>query len=103
MNKKVKLLTKSDQLKVIGVAIRIGGMVCSMEKPYRHSSIIHRFFFLGLKGVSKGEQGFLLSNGKFANRIEAAEVALESKQISKLKWPPYLYSEDLWTNEKSKV
>ena len=42
------------------------------------------------------EQGFLLSDGRFARRKAAASVALRAGQIEKLNWPPNLYSEDLW-------
>ena len=41
-------------------------------------------------------QGFVTMAGDFVNRQEAARLALESKQIDKLKWPPDLYSEDLY-------
>ena len=29
-------------------------------------------------------------------QVEGAEIALKSGQIDALKWPPCLYSEDLW-------
>lgn len=41
-------------------------------------------------------QGFLNSDGKFLDRIEAAKEALDCGQITELKWPPKLYSEDLY-------
>ena len=37
-----------------------------------------------------------MSDGTFANRIEAANAALSSGLISKLQHPPRLYTEDLW-------
>lgn len=43
-----------------------------------------------------GEQEFLDDNGTFLDRIEGAEVAIKTGQIIKLKWPPNLFSEDLW-------
>lgn len=42
------------------------------------------------------EQGFLLNNGRFAMRKAAAALAVRNGQIDAPKWPPNLYSEDLW-------
>lgn len=46
--------------------------------------------------VARGEQGFVMSDGTFAGREEAAKAALEAGQITALQWPPNLYTEDLW-------
>lgn len=44
-----------------------------------------------------GEQGFVLEDGSFVNREDAAFIALASGQITKLKFnPTKLFSEDLW-------
>jgi len=42
---------------------------------------------------TKGERGFILSDGKFAGREEAAKVAKKAKQVSKS--VKKLHSEDL--------
>ena len=48
-------------------------------------------------GVGKTTQGFITNTNKFVNREEAAIIALESKQISKLNYSTEtLYSEDLY-------
>jgi len=77
---------------IIAAAILLDGVVYSLSKPARHSDIIK---FIGRK-VAYETQGFLTTENKFVDRIEGAKIAIESGQISKLKWPPNLYSEDLW-------
>ena len=75
-------------------AVRDGdGTVHTLPRPARHNDII------GQRHVRMDEatvQGFLLEDGDFVNRVEAAAVALESGQVKQLNWPPQLYSEDLW-------
>lgn len=44
--------------------------------------------------LSKGEEGFLTSNGSFVNREQAAKIAHIAGQIKKPK--QQLISEDLW-------
>lgn len=45
----------------------------------------------------KFPQGFVTSDGKFVDRKEAAQIALENRQIEKLKYSKTdLYSEDLY-------
>jgi len=46
--------------------------------------------------TSLDAQGFLLSDGRFCRRKAAAGIAIKAGQIDELKWPPDLYSEDLW-------
>jgi hypothetical protein len=49
-----------------------------------------------LKHSEDHVQGFVLSDGSFADRQRAAAVAIEAGQIQALRWPPDLYSEDVW-------
>ena len=75
-------------------AIRIGKDVYTGR---RHNNIIEELVKKkGMKSPIYGEQGFVDDKGKFFNRLEAAKHALECGQIKKLKWPPKLYSEDLY-------
>jgi hypothetical protein len=89
-----------DELEVVAAAVRSCNLVFTMPRPARHHHILHamsRDFKLDaiLHGLPDN-QGFLLSDGTFADRIRAATVALASGQIEQLNWPPELYSEDLW-------
>jgi len=85
--------------RVVAAAIRIGTMVYSLPSPARHHDVISDMRLnRGVRGEQDEtwEQGFLLDDGRFANRRQAASIALRVEQIAALKWPPNLYSEDLW-------
>jgi hypothetical protein len=78
--------------KIIAAALLLeDNKIVSIMPPYRHNNILHLVYPIKVK-----EQGFLLNNGIFVNRIEAAKIAIESKQIKKLKYGPELFTEDLW-------
>ena len=63
----------------------------------RHHNIISIYKLLtGKRTNGDYIQGFITTNRRFVNRLEAAKIALENGQISKLNWPPELYSEDLY-------
>lgn len=72
------------------------GKIWSVPRPERHHHVIKLMVLFGYPTPVAGIQGFLLSNGKFVGRKEAAKIAIEAKQIKKLNWPPNLFSEDLW-------
>jgi hypothetical protein len=73
---------------------------------HRHPDIIHNVYLLTGKRTAKngkdatGEyvQGFITNTNRFVNRIEAADIAVKSKQI--ISGSSFsgrrLYSEDLW-------
>jgi len=85
-------------MSIKAAAIKWEGRVYSIPAPGRHDNAIalmvkenpDKSRFLG------SEQGFVTSEGKFLDRIEAAAIAIKCGQIEKLNWPPDLYSEDLW-------
>jgi hypothetical protein len=79
---------------VVAAAIRFNRVVHSVPPPGRHHHVILKMRDEGI--VKPQEQGFVLSDGRFADRHVAAAAALQSKQITKLSWPTSLYSEDLW-------
>jgi len=78
--------------KIVSVAIKpeCSDIIYSIPKPYRHNTLVQLIYPI------KGTQGFLLSDGTFVDRIFAGKLAIYTGQIKKLKWPPNLYSEDLW-------
>ncbi len=83
--------------RVVAAAIRDkDGVPVSLPPPARHHDIIRLLADRGDPTPIMGEQGFMLSDGTFAWRTRAAGFALQSGQIDALKWPPNLYSEDLW-------
>lgn len=66
---------------------------------HRHADVIRTMICAGLEppiGPSNSVQGFIDDKGNFLDRIEAGKHALECGQITELRWPPQLYSEDLY-------
>jgi hypothetical protein len=63
----------------------------------RHHNCIHDAIKDGCEPpITSTEQGFVTDAGVFVTRTEAAKIAIECGQIKGLKWPPLLYSEDLY-------
>ena len=83
--------------KVDIVALRYGARIWSLPRPARHGHVIKHMDEQGLCEEARlSEQGFLTNKNRFVNRNEGAQFALAAKQIDELRWPPRLYSEDLW-------
>lgn len=85
--------------KITGVAIRSEDLVVhSLPPPYRHDAVIS--MMVGEKGYSRpvtGEQGFVLEDGMFLDRVQSWRVAKHANQILPGKGGHReLYSEDLW-------
>jgi len=63
----------------------------------RHCDVISRIRKEGIKlPILQDNQGFVTDEGQFLRRGAAGAHAMKSGQITKLKFPPNLYSEDLW-------
>lgn len=66
----------------------------------RHSDIIRDMVEeYGIQPPVDGatyEQGFITNDNEFLDRHAAGRVAIAAGQIPALKWPPLLYSEDLY-------
>ncbi len=86
-----------DDLRVVAAACYLDGVIYTMPPPARHHDVVHEMSGRGLSVMRADcEQGFLLNNGRFAMRKAAAALAVRNGQIDAPKWPPNLYSEDLW-------
>lgn len=77
------------------------GVIHFMPPPHRHHHTVHALNRPknGVENdliIAEGEQGFVMSDGTFANRVDAGIAAIEAGQIKSLAHPPNLYSEDLW-------
>ncbi len=82
---------------ITGVAlIATDGTMWTLPPPYRHGDIIFILAGRGHKTPIKGEQGFVLNDGKFINREDALKLARDNGQLLKEHNPKYLFSEDLW-------
>lgn len=76
---------------IVKAAIKKNGVVYSVDRPGRHRQV-----FDIMPDTLNAEQGFLTSSGAFVDRVEAGKIAVASGQIKWLKWPPQLFTEDLW-------
>ena len=75
------------------------GVIHFMPPPNRHHHTIHALHYVNEASgliVARGEQGFVMSDGTFADRVTAGKAAIAAGQITALAHPPNLYSEDLW-------
>ncbi len=86
--------------KVVAVAVQYQhGLIVSMPPPARHSDVVYamtRFKGGGAPTVDV-TQGFLLSDGTFANRKQARVCAeLNNQLLPRACALKELYSEDLW-------
>jgi hypothetical protein len=95
---------------VVAAAVRWQEVIFSLPRPKRHHHIVHAMYNMGLPKEQR-EQGFLLSDGTFVDRLDAMKIAIEAGQLSSPSnphyddvinnrtrglLPVYLYSEDLW-------
>lgn len=82
---------------IVAVAMRDGALILTQPIPARHHTLIHAAYDMGIrKKFTSDDQGFLDNYGQFVGRREAGEIAVSSGQIKALRWPPFLYSEDLF-------
>lgn len=92
------------ELRVVGVAYRVRGMVFSMAAPMRHHNVLREMedVFIGVRPfrIHPDDSGFLLNNGCFATRREAYHIAKAAGQLLPRQPGGYdgdeLFSEDLW-------
>lgn len=88
-----------ERLTVKAAAIRHNGVLYWLDPPARHGDVMGAIEAKGIGGpygADPADQGFILSDGRYSRREWAGRIAIKSGQIKKLKWPPRLYSEDLW-------
>lgn len=87
---------------IVGVAIQMpgpGGKLYQLPKPKRHHDVIHMIYAeTGERVPGMACQGFLTSDGKFANRWQAHRIAWDAGQCPKRRpsQGSELFSEDLW-------
>lgn len=87
----------SEPERIERAAIWHRGLVHSVARPGRHHDVIRTMAEKhGLGPEAQRHQGFYTSHERFVDRKEGAKIAIAAGQIEALKWPPDLYSEDLW-------
>ncbi len=84
--------------KIVAAAVHAYGATWSLPRPARHHNVLRAIDEAGLDAIAPGPsaQGFLTSEGRFVDRQTAVQLAIKAGQIEKPKWPPDLFSEDLW-------
>lgn len=85
-------------------AIVVDGVVFTMNRPNRHGDIVGAWCEDQSETSIMGtgyRQGFLTPEGEYLTRHEA--LRRYEAEGSTGKWPPRLYSEDLWTNHKERT
>lgn len=105
--KSLKDLPRVDKIEIetslliIGVAIKHKDLVICLPKPMRHHNVIrymiHTLNITPPVGHDRPDgQGFYLESGRYLNREEARQVALDSGQCKNPDHSIELFSEDLW-------
>jgi hypothetical protein len=84
--------------RIVAAACTVYGAIISLPPPSRHHTLLRIISELNpdIGALGEDSQGFLTSTGRYVGRREAAEIALESKQVEKIQVPYKLFSEDLW-------
>lgn len=88
----------TERVTIVAAAI-LHGAVISLPAPARHHTILQsRDMEMSIDSTSvpPANQGFLTSEGKFVNRVEAFYIAYRAGQIGDKDGNPRLFSEDLW-------
>lgn len=78
-------------------AILFKGIIFTLPRPARHHDVMRLVWeTYGDEVIGSETQGFVTSTGRFVRREPAVRIAKKARQIEAPKFPPKLYSEDLW-------
>lgn len=83
---------------IIAAAIQYEGLTISLPRPSRHGQVMHSAeAIMSADQIAYSTQGFLTSEGRFVNRVQARQIAFLSGQEPKTTGNERdLFSEDLW-------
>lgn len=82
---------------ITGVAISGVKHIYMLPEPFRHHHVIEVMSKNPREPMPvTGEQGFMTNEHEFLDRKAALTHAIECGQIETGRWPPNLFSEDLW-------
>lgn len=84
--------------RIIAAAIQYLGVTFSLPQPARHAQVMHSLdLVLSPESLATACQGFLTSEGRFVNRVQARQIAYMAGQDPRTTGPAHeLFSEDLW-------
>jgi hypothetical protein len=83
--------------KIVGVAVLYNGQIFSLPAPNRHHNVL-----MTTSGFNRPyEEGFILDDGTYIDRIGAMQLAKDNGQLNRRSGEnfyqgPELFSEDLW-------
>lgn len=83
---------------IVAAAIQFDGVTISLPKPARHGQVLHAAEFLSQEELAHACQGFLTSEGRFVNRVQAKQIAHIAKQpiVREDLHGRDAFSEDFW-------
>ena len=85
---------------IIAAAIQIEGVTISLPRPARHGQVLHAAepFIASQSQLITCCQGFLTSEGRFVNRVQAKQIAHRAGQpiVRNDVHPRDAFSEDFW-------
>lgn len=87
-----------NQLTILQAAVRTGdGVIHTLPRPNRHHDIIRLMAAMGHPQCGCCNDGFLLSDGRFASRSAAKRIAFLAGQVRRGRTiSETMTSEDLW-------
>jgi hypothetical protein len=82
--------------KIIGVAIKHGGVTYSLPRPKRHSDVVAHVIAAVGEEPPQDSRGFITNTGRYLNRVDAKKLALRNGQLANDTPSHGLFSQDLW-------
>lgn len=84
--------------RIVAAAMQYEGVTLSLPQPARHAQVMHSaVYFMTDVQIAAACQGFITSEGRFVNRVQARQIAFMAGQEPKSTGGDRdLYSEDLW-------
>ena len=85
---------------IVAAAIQYEGITISLPRPSRHGQVLHCAEQFLKNRVHETCQGFITSEGRFVNRVQAKQLAhmagQEQMRPERERHGRDLFSEDLW-------
>lgn len=85
---------------IVAAAVQLEGITFSLPKPARHGQVLHSMLDVveHEASINYATQGFLTSEGRFVNRVQAKQIAHIAKQpiVRDNPHPKDAFSEDFW-------
>jgi hypothetical protein len=84
--------------RIVAAAIQYLGVTFSLPQPARHAQVMHSLdLVLSTEQLAAACQGFLTSEGRFVNRVQARQIAhMAGQEPGETGGSHTLFSEDLW-------